>query len=571
MPFCSAFHKENVVKRRTEPPSGTVGRAAVGRAAVAAVAVAVAVPVMAVVARAFRVDGAGSLEVVARVMGSSRTWRLMALTVGQALASTVLTACVSLPVAWVLARYRFRGRGLVRTAAMVPFVLPSVVLGSAIASILGPSGLVDARGTWWPVLIAHVCFNLAVFLRVVGAALDGLDPSLEDTARTLGLTPAAAARRVVFPAVLPSVWAAAIVVFLFCLTSFGVIVILGGGRVSTIEVEIWVRATRQFDVSGAAVLAVVQVLAVVATLALHARLSRRAARAVRSGRRWARRPAGADEWAQVAAAVGVIGVVTVVPLAALVERSLRLPGTTHGLDHWRHLGSAATGTGLAVSPWSAVVVSIVSASIATVVAVVIGVPAARVAARRPGGASDRILLLPLGVSATTIGLGLLLAVGRPPVDLRRAWWLVPAAQALVAIPLLVRAVAAALRELPPSVTDVAATLGAGPRRRWWRVELPMIREAVAAGAGLAFVASLGEFGATVFLARADRPTVPVAIERLMSRPGSSGFGQAMALSCVLVVMCGAVLAVVDRSVDRMSGRRGTSVEADAADGIRLGL
>lgn len=99
----------------------------------------------------------------------------------------------------------------------------------------------------------------------------------------------------------------------------------------------------------------------------------------------------------------------------------------------------------------------------------------------------------------------------------------------------------------------------------------MIREAVAAGAGLAFVASLGEFGATVFLARADRPTVPVAIERLMSRPGSSGFGQAMALSCVLVVMCGAVLAVVDRSVDRMSGRRGTSVEADAADGIRLGL
>jgi thiamine transport system permease protein len=84
--------------------------------------------------------------------------------------------------------------------------------------------------------------------------------------------------------------------------------------------------------------------------------------------------------------------------------------------------------------------------------------------------------------------------------------------------------------------------GGGPREH-----IPvLIRSAVAAGAGLAFVACLGEFGATVFLARADRPTVPVAIERLMSRPGGAGFGQAMALSCILVVICAVVLVLVDR-------------------------
>ena len=543
----------------------------VGVVAVALVAVAVAVPVLAVLGRALRPGGEWSLDALDRILSSGRTWRLLALTVGQAVASTALTAAVGLPLSWVLARYRFPGRGAVRTAAMVPFVLPSVVLGTAIASALGPSGLVDARGTWWPVFAAHVCFNLAVFVRVVGAALDGLDPGLEDTARTLGATPAVAAWRVLFPAIGPAVRAAAIVVFLFCLTSFGVVVILGGGSVSTIEVEIWVRATRQFDLSGAAVLAGLQVLAVVATLALHARFSRRSARAVRTGRRWSRRPATAGERAQVVAAVLTVGVVTLVPLGALVERSLRLPGGGHGWDHWRHLGEATGGTGLTVSPLDAVVVSLVSALLATAFAVLVGVPAARVAARRPGGSADRILLLPLGVSATTLGLGILLAVGRPPVDLRRAWWLVPAAQALVAVPLLVRAVSAALRDLPPSVGEVAASLGAGPGRRWWRVELPMVRGAIVAGAGLAFVASLGEFGATVFLARADRPTVPVAIERLMSRPGSSGFGQAMALSCVLVLLCGVVLAIVDRSVDLLSDRRGAPVESDAAGGIRLGL
>ncbi|HMX66921.1 MAG TPA: ABC transporter permease subunit, partial [Microthrixaceae bacterium] len=402
-----------MIRRRPDQP--------VGRVAVAAVAVAVAVPVVAVLGRALRIDGAWSPDALERILSNGRTWRLVAVTVAQAIVSTALTAVIGVPLAWVLARFRFPGRSAVRTAAMVPFVLPSVVLGSAIASILGPRGLVDLRATWWPVLVAHVCFNLAVFVRVVGAALDGLDPAIEDVARTLGATPWKAAKRVMLPAVAPAIGAAAVVVFLFCLTSFGVIVILGGGSVSTLEVEIWVRATRQFDLSGAAVLAGIQVLAVVATLALHARFARRSVRARRGGRRWACRPDSVGEWTQVLAAVGAVGAVTVVPIAALVERSLRLSDGSHGLDHWRHLGAASSGTGLTVSPWDAVRVSILSALAATAIAVLVGVPAARLVARRPGGAADRVMLVPLGVSATTIGLGLLLAVGRPPVDLRRAW------------------------------------------------------------------------------------------------------------------------------------------------------
>lgn len=535
---------------RTDRPSAPTRQGLAGGAAgvaVALVVLAVIVPVAAVAVRAVRPDDTWTLDAAARILGSDRTWRLAAATVLQAAGSSVLTLAVGLPLAWVLARYRFPGRGVVRTFAMVPFVLPSVVLATAVGTILGPAGIVDLRGTWWPVLAAHVCFNLAVIVRIVGAALEDLDPSMEDVARTLGCSPAAAARRVLLPAVAPAVAAAAVVVFLFCLTSFGVIVILGGGAVSTIEVEIWVRATSQFDLSGAAVLGMVQLGAVVATLAVHAHFSRRSHRPRRRSRSWARSPETTTERGQVLAAVAAVGLIAVVPLAALAERSLRMPDGGHGLDHWRHLGSVTSGTSLAVSPLDAVAVSVVSSLVATALALVIGVPAARVAARRPGGVADRLLLLPLGVSATTVGLGMLLAFGRPPVDLRRSWWLVPAAQALVAVPLVVRTVATALRELPPGLSDAAATLGAGPLRRWWRVELPMVRPAVVAGGGLALVASLGEFGATVFLARVSRPTVPVAIERLLSRPGAAGVGQAMALSCMLVALCGVVLLITDRA------------------------
>ena len=526
-------------------PAGSVA----GNLAIATVLCVIAVPVTAVVLRTVRPDGAVDLEAFTRLLSSPRTWRVLGVTVAQAAVSCAVTLAVGVPVTWVLARYRFAGRSALRTLATVPFVLPSVVIGAAFATLLGPRGLVDARATWWPILAAHLCFNLAVVLRTVGAALASVDPDLEPAARLLGASPLAAARRVVLPAIAPAIAAAGIIVFLFCLTSFGVIVILGGGPVTTVEVEIWTRATRQFDLAGAGVLSLLQLLAVVATLSVHARVARgRSARRVSAMSRGVR-PSTSRQRFAVAAAASTVLVVSVLPLLAVVERSLRV-GSDRSFANWQQLGSVTEGTGLRVSPWDAVWVSLTTSMGATALALALAVPAARVVARRPGGVGDRVLLLPLGVSSTTIGLGLLLAFGRPPLDLRGAWWLIPVAQALVALPLVVRVVLPALRAIPDPVRDSAALLGVTPSQQWWRIEVPLVRRAIGAGTGLAFVACLGEFGATVFLARSSRPTVPVAIERLMSRPGGAGFGQAMALSCILVLVCAGVIALVDRWLGR---------------------
>ena len=536
-------------------------RPAVSWLTLCALAIAVAIPVAAVGWRAVHPAGELSLDAVTRVLSSPRTWRLLAVTVAQAAVSTVVTVLVGFPVAWVVGTFRFRGRRLVRTVALVPFVLPSVVLATAIAAVLGPSGLVDARGTWWAVIIAHLSFNLAVIVLVVGGAVAARGRSLDDAGRLLGVGPIRSLWRVTVPAVAPATASAAAVVFLFCLTSFGVVVILGGGAVTTLEVEIWVRATRQYDLSGAAVLAVVQVVAVVAALGLHARMSRRAG--AEGGRSVRRRPAATSERVAVVLASVAVALVAGVPLAAVAVRSFHV-GPELTFANWSGLGSVTQGTGLAISPVQVALTSFVTASIATVLAVTVAVPVSALVAHRPGGAAERISLLPIAVSAITIGFGLVLVAGRPPVDLRRSWWLIPVAQALVAVPLVVRVVAPALRAVPRAAVDTAAMLGASPRARWWRVELPAVRGAVAGGAALAFVASLGEFGATVFLARPERTTLPVAIERLMSRPGPAGFGQAMALSCVLVLVCGAVLVVIDTVADRRGGRAGAGARGTMA-------
>lgn len=534
-------------------PSGTgARRSPLGVAAVSLVVIAVGVPVVAVLWRTVAPAGSLDLEAFGRMFASARTWRLVGLTVAQAAASCLLTVLVGTPLAWFLARRTFWGAQALRTVAIVPFVLPTVVVGAAFASLLGAHGVVDLRGTWWPILAAHLCFNLAVVMRTVGAKVAVLDAHLEGVARTLGAGSGGYLRRVAMPLLAPSVLAAAVIVFLFCLTSFGVIVLLGGGAVSTVEVEIWIRATRQFDLPGAGVLALLQLLAVVATLTAHARITRTAARAsVSSSPARPRRLRGARDRVAALAVVATVGVVSVAPLAALVLRSLRV-GDGLGLAHWRNLGQVTAGTSLVVSPLDALAASMSNALVATLMAVALGIPAAGLAARRPGGLADRVLLVPLGVSATTVGLGLLLAVGRPPVDLRRAWWLVPVAQALIALPLLVRVLLPALRSAPTRLDESAALLGAGPTARWWRVSLPLHRKSIVAGTGLAFVACLGEFGATVFLARSNRPTAPVAIEQLMSRPGAAGYGQAMAMACLLAALCALVILAVDRAagVDR---------------------
>ena len=194
-------------------------------------------------------------------------------TVWQAFASTALTILVAFPAAYVLGRYRFRGRNLVGALVVVPFVLPTVVVALAFLAIL-PDGI--ERG-WVPILIAHAFFNVAVVVRIVGTYWANLDPRVSEAAATLGAGPSARLREITAPLLAPALAAAAAIVFLFSFTSFGIVLILGGPRYATIEAEIYNQAVRLFDLRAAAVLSIVQLACVVATVWVAMRLERRLA------------------------------------------------------------------------------------------------------------------------------------------------------------------------------------------------------------------------------------------------------------------------------------------------------
>ncbi len=507
-------------------------------------AVFFAYPLAAIVERGLR-GGEGS---VMDVLADSDTAEIVWFTVWQAVVSTVLTIVVALPASYVLGRFSFRGRNVVQALVVVPFVLPTVVVALAFLAVL-PPGL--ERG-WAPILVAHAFFNVAVVVRIVGTFWASLDPRLSEAAATLGASPARRLWEITVPLLAPALAAAAAIVFLFSFTSFGVVLILGGPGYATIEAEIYNQAVRLFDLRAAAVLSLVQLVCVALAVWVSLRLeSRLAARGqLRAERDVLRRPRTAGEKTLVAGSLGGLALFLGVPLAVLVERSL-VVGESYSLDAYRAL--ARPTSALLVSPWEAIANSILYAGAATLLAIVVGGLAAFAVAGRHGSRLlDGLLLLPLGASAVMLGFGFLIAFDSAPLDIRAEPWIVPIVQALVAIPFVVRIVAPTLRAIDERQREAAALLGASPGRVRREIDLPVVSRAFAVAAGFAFAISLGEFGATVFLARPDSPTLPVAIFRFLGRPGELNVAQAHALAVVLMALT--VLSVL--LVDRLRVRRG---------------
>ncbi|MGB7540116.1 MAG: ABC transporter permease subunit, partial [Anaerolineales bacterium] len=185
---------------------------------------------------------------------------------------------------------------------------------------------------------------------------------------------------------------------------------------------------------------------------------------------------------------------------------------------------------------------------AAVLALLLGIPAAALLARpnRFDRFLEPFLLLPLGTSAVSLGLGMLLVFSRPPVDWIRSPWMLPAAHSLIAFPFVVRGLKPAFAGIPIRLREAAAILGADPWRVRLTVDIPIAMRAILSSAAFAFAISLGEFGATAIIVRPDFPTMPVGIYRLLSQPGGLNYGQAMAMTSLLMLFCAGAVMMIER-------------------------
>ena len=511
----------------------------------------------------FSLAPGGQLDLYAlrKLVSTGYYVRTLWFTIWQASVSTLITVLLALPGAYVFARYQFRGKSLLRSLTTIPFVLPTVVVANAFTAWLGPRSwlnlalatllgqegpALDLQHTIWIILLAHVFYNYTVVLRIVGGLGANLNPRIEEAARMLGARPRDVLWQVTLPLLTPAIAAASLLVFIFCFTSFGVILILGGPRFATLEVEIYRQTVNLFNLPLAATLSMVQILFTFTLMWAYTHLQARSAVPLdlRPHQHIQRRAVTLRDRIIVGSNVALMLGLLLSPLVALVERSFTLAGT-FSLRYYAELFVNRRDSILYVPPIQAVANSLSFAVVTVGLALGLGLisasllarPARRRSVRRLQALFDPLLMLPLGTSAVTLGFGFIIALDEPPLNLRTSLLLIPLAHSLVAFPFVVRSLLPTLRGIKPSLREAAAMLGASPWHVWRQIDLPIVGRALLVGAVFAFTISMGEFGATALIARPQTPTMPVAIYRFLGQPGALNYGQALAMSALLMLVC----------------------------------
>ena len=519
-------------------------------------------------------EGQPALAALRGLVSTPYYARTLWFTTWQAALSTLLTLLAALPAAYVFARYQFRGKSLLQALTTIPFVLPTIVVAAAFTSLLGPKGWVNQilmaipsatlraglgldrppinlMHTLAIILLAHVFYNYTIILRMVGGFWANLDPQLEAAARMLGASPWQAFREVTLPLLRPALTAAALLVFLFDFTSFGVILILGGPRYATLEVEIYRQAVHLFNLPVAAALSLLQIGCTFGLMVVYTRLQQRITvpLQLRPRQITARQPRTRSERWLVGINVAVMILLLVVPLLSLAERSLSTGQSGYSLAYYRELSANRQSSIFFVPPLLAVRNSLLFAGATVVLALTLGLISAWLLARQRGQLGrllDPVFMLPLGTSAVTLGFGYIIALAKPPLNLRASPVLVPLAHTLVALPFVVRSLLPVIRGIHPHLREAARVLGASSWQVWREVDLPIVGRALLVGAVFAFTISLGEFGATVFVARPQMPTMPVVIYRFLGQPGAINYGQALAMSTLLMIVCAVGFLAIER-------------------------
>ncbi|MFZ8936426.1 MAG: ABC transporter permease [Ilumatobacteraceae bacterium] len=449
--------------------------------------------------------------------------------------STALALTVALPLAFVTANFKFKAQRLTTSLISMPFILPSIVVGVAFLQIL-PNNF---HRTAFALILAHVYFNFGFASRLISARWLQIHPHLDDAARTLGASPLKLFRTLTLPLLSKAITNAALIVFTLCFTSYGVVRVLGGPSRSTLETEIYFRAMQLGDVSGAMLLSALQLVIIALLFVVTTKVSSK--KFEQSARPTISRQKSLQTCKQKVIAATVISIATlfaIVPVLAIALKSINT-NSRFTTTAWR---TVFTSPEIAQSITKTLIYAVIAMSLATLLGLL---SACSVAYNNKFHFISGLTTLPIVISAVSIGLGIIITFDTQPFDWRGAQLMLPLAHTLVALPLVMRIISPVLQAIPDSLRQASSVLGASPCQTWLNIDFKIIRRAAISAAAISATVSIGEFGASSFLARRGAETLPVMISRLLSRPGDSLQSQAFALATLLVMFSLAMIFVVD--------------------------
>lgn len=488
-------------------------------------------------------------------------------TIWQAALSTALALLVGIPSAYVLYRKSFYGQRFVRALITVPLVLPTIVVAIVFSSFRAEHEIYEAVGLgffyensiYW-IIAAHVFVNYSLVVRIVGGVWVGMDNETEEAASISGAGRFKTAIAISLPQLKTAVVSAAALTFLFCSSSYGIILVLGGGLVQSIETEIAFAALQFLDLQKAAALALLQT-AITAIAFLISETISRAPVGIEIVDESTQKPSiDWRDWPVISiTAFMAIGMIAI-PLLLVLVKAFSFDGAL-SFQNFENLAGRGDRDLLNISVGAATLNTLRNVAISTTLASVLGILIAYLLSRTlkskksqvTNRAIDVLFLIPIGISSVVLGFGYLITFGAGAFPLRQSWLIVPIVQSLMSLPLVVRIVYPALVSIGSEHREAAAISGASTSQTWWRIEAGMIRPVLLTAIGFSIIAGVGEFGAASLLAYGDQATLPTVLFALISRPGEQNFGMAMAVCAILIALTFTlVLAVSARKPRRRS-------------------
>jgi thiamine transport system permease protein len=501
-----------------------------------------------------RVLGIGLTEAWWSVLAEPVIVEAIVFTIWQAALSTAVCLILAIPSAYVLYRRNLRGGHFLRALITVPFALPTIVTAIGFSAfrrnelVQSSTAFFEFFGdpVFW-IITAHVFVNYAVAVRIIGSVWATFDNETEEAASLAGAGRVRTFFSISLPQLRGAIVASAATIFLYCSTSYGLILTLGGGAINSIETEIAIAATQYLDFEEAAALALLQTLLSIVAFSISGR-SHGLGLDIQDFSRHRPRLDRRD-WPMLAITLFTLVTLVMLPMARIFEGAFTDAFGKATLANFANLGGRGTRDLLNITLADAALNSIRNLIVATALALVVGLtvahiltrPARTVAARIRQRVLDIIFLLPLGVSTIVLGFGYLLTFGSGWLPLRSSWVVVPLIQGLMAIPLVVRILLPALAAANRELREAADTDGASAWQSFKFIELSLAAPSIRAAVAFAAIVSLGEFGAASLLAYGSQATLPTVMFALISRPGGDNYGMAMACSALLVVITFAVV------------------------------
>jgi len=485
--------------------------------------IATLIPMLYLVLRAFEADPA----TIVRLVWRTRTWDLLVNTLALTSGVIALTTIMALPLAWLLVRSDLRFKGFWTILAVVPLAIPGYVVAYALIGLGGNQGLlsqllgsvVQRPSGLWGAVVALSLYTFPYLFLNVRAALLGLDPSLEESARSLGYGNRAVFRSVILPQLRPALLAGWLVIALYVLGDFGVVALM---RYEAFSYAIYVQYASAFDRTYAAWLSLILLLMTLAIVLSEGRLL--------GTRRYARIGSGAarmvvitrlGRFAPLAYGYLTLSAFVTVGLPLLVL-GYWIALSPPNLDALQRVGSAFFRTAAVSLP--AAVITAAAAMAVAYLATRVQLPGARVIER----------LAYLGYAIPPVSLALALVF----FSLRAVPWLYQSVPLLLGayiisfMALAVGPIRSALLQLPSRIEEAARALGRRPIAAFFQSTFPAIRRPVLASTALVLMVAMKELPLTYLLAPTGFHTLAV---RVFSRTSEGMMAEAAPFALAIVL------------------------------------